>query len=64
MAHVISIESGETKSSPELLTYILCKGQYREFDILELETLSRKRIYSFLSFTWGMIADIDIESEV
>ena len=31
-------------------------------DLIELNTLDGP-VYSFLSVTWGMIADIDIESE-
>ena len=64
MSKVIALSSGEADdSNPDISTYIICKGHYKELDIIELETLSGKKIYSFLSFTWGIISDIDIESE-
>jgi hypothetical protein len=64
MAKVIQDESNLELFSPEIFAYIICKGQYKEVDLLELEFLSKKeKVYSFLSFTWAIIADIDIESE-
>ena len=32
-------------------------------DLVALETSSGKRVYSFLSVAWGLISDVDIESE-
>ena len=64
MAKVIATESGEDVLNADICTYIICKGQYKLLDIIELEFLSKqKKVYSFLSFTWGIIADNDIESE-
>ncbi len=55
--------SGE-QCSPELCVYLIVKGQTTNVDLLEIETISReKKIYSFLSVAWGIIADIDLESE-
>jgi sphingosine kinase len=55
--------SGEVCNA-ENCVYIISKGQVKEVDILEIETSTReKKIYSFLSVSWGIIADIDLESE-
>ncbi|XP_018423905.1 PREDICTED: sphingosine kinase 1 isoform X1 [Nanorana parkeri] len=43
--------------------FILCKGQPLPLDIVSLTTLPGKRIFSFLSVAWGLISDVDIESE-
>jgi sphingosine kinase len=63
-AKSLCVASGENYN-PELCSFLIIKGFYREIDILEVETPSReKNIYSFLSVAWGLIADIDLESEL
>ncbi|CAH1794281.1 unnamed protein product [Owenia fusiformis] len=42
---------------------IIAKHQLMPMDLVALDTVSGKRLYSFLSVAWGMISDIDIESE-
>jgi len=32
-------------------------------DLVAVDTCTGKRLYSFLSVAWGIIADVDIESE-
>ena len=32
-------------------------------DLVAIDTSSGQRLYSFLSVTWGLLADVDIESE-
>ena len=44
-------------------TYLLIKHKQLTMDLVALETGSGKRLYSFLSVTWGLISDVDIESE-
>lgn len=44
-------------------TFLICKGRCTQLDLAHYETVS-KTYTSFLTFSWGMIADIDIESEV
>ncbi|XP_006018367.1 sphingosine kinase 1 [Alligator sinensis] len=44
-------------------TYILCKGLHTPMDLVSLRTASGKRLFSFLSFGWGFISDVDITSE-
>ncbi|XP_068769933.1 sphingosine kinase 1 isoform X2 [Struthio camelus] len=44
-------------------TFILCKGLHTQMDLVSLSTASGKRLFSFLSFGWGFIADVDIASE-
>lgn len=51
--------------TPEICSYIIAKGQYKKIDILEIESKnSEKKIYSFLNITYGLISDIDLNSEV
>jgi sphingosine kinase len=58
-------EASDEVCNPENCTYIICKGYFKKVDILEIETISsEKKIYSFLSVAWGIIADIDLESEL
>jgi diacylglycerol kinase family enzyme len=63
-AKVICEESKEICSA-ENCCYIIAKGSTKFVDVLEIERMSSdKKLYSFLSVTWGMIADIDLESEL
>ncbi|XP_075701196.1 sphingosine kinase 1 isoform X2 [Rhinoderma darwinii] len=43
--------------------FILCKGHPVPLDIVSVTTSSQQRIFSFLSLAWGLISDVDIESE-
>jgi sphingosine kinase len=62
-AKTICEDSGEI-CTPENCAYIICKGQTKEVDVMEIEgAKSDKKIYSFLSVAWGIIADCDLESE-
>ncbi|CAI9579046.1 unnamed protein product [Staurois parvus] len=67
LAASINYYSGhEQVTGKKLLTncaFILCKGQLLPLDIVSLTTLPGKRIFSFLSVAWGLISDVDIESE-
>ncbi|XP_064625235.1 sphingosine kinase 2-like [Lineus longissimus] len=42
--------------------YILIKHQIVPMDLVAIDT-AKRRIYSFLSISWGIMADVDIESE-
>uniref|UniRef100_A0A8C7E7M5 Sphingosine kinase 1 n=1 Tax=Naja naja TaxID=35670 RepID=A0A8C7E7M5_NAJNA len=44
-------------------TYFLCKGLHAPMDLVSLRTASGKRLFSFLSFGWGFVSDVDITSE-
>ncbi|XP_066472102.1 sphingosine kinase 1 [Tiliqua scincoides] len=44
-------------------TYFLCKGLHSPMDLVSLWTASGKRLFSFLSFGWGFVSDVDIASE-
>ncbi|XP_054833828.1 sphingosine kinase 1 [Eublepharis macularius] len=44
-------------------TYFLCKGLHAPMDLVSLRTASGKRLFSFLSFSWGFVSDVDITSE-
>jgi len=43
-------------------TFLICKGNTSKMDLSRYQTQTKKYI-SFLTFSWAMIADIDIESE-
>jgi sphingosine kinase len=43
-------------------TFLIAKSQTTAMDLSKYET-STQEYYSFLTFTWAMIADVDIESE-
>jgi len=52
--------------SEELLLscgFLLCKGLVSPLDLVSVQLLSRRRLFAFLSLTWGFVADVDIESE-
>ena len=61
--------SDYNKDNTDLENYIyyILKGNSKYIDIQEYELLTEKniskKVYSFLSLTWGIIADIDLESE-
>ena len=44
-------------------TFLLLKHQLQPLDLVAVDIASGARVYSFLSVTWGLISDIDIESE-
>ena len=44
-------------------TFHVIKGKPTEMDIVRFTTSSNKVYYSFLSFGWGLLSDVDIESE-
>ncbi|XP_060620595.2 sphingosine kinase 1 [Anolis sagrei] len=44
-------------------TFFLCKGLHAPMDLVSLRTASGKRLFSFLSFGWGFVSDVDIASE-
>eukprot|EP01017_Pseudomicrothorax_dubius_P028885 TRINITY_DN3466_c0_g1_i4.p1 TRINITY_DN3466_c0_g1~~TRINITY_DN3466_c0_g1_i4.p1 ORF type:complete len:498 (+),score=93.38 TRINITY_DN3466_c0_g1_i4:35-1528(+) len=51
------------KSYLENAAFLIAHGKTSDLDITLMETQSGKRFYSFLSFAWGFIADVDLESE-
>lgn len=66
LCKVISDYNDDNNDLENFIYYIL-KGNSKYIDIQEYELLTEKnvskKIYSFLSLTWGIIADIDLESE-
>ncbi|KAF9899594.1 Sphingosine kinase 1 [Lobosporangium transversale] len=50
--------------SPIVATLALIRGDTVKLDIFSLSQLDRPRIYSMLMFSWGMMADADIESDI
>ena len=49
----------------KFFAFLICKGLTKKMDLLEINKSSdNKKIYSFLSVAWGIISDIDLESEV
>lgn len=46
-------------------TFVICKGNLSNMDLSVYQTATNESFYtSFLTYSWGMIADIDIESEM
>jgi len=57
-------EESKEELSPQTCAFIIARGETKMFDLMEIESPSYpNKIYSFLSITWGIIADIDLESE-
>lgn len=44
--------------------YIAIRGKPTDLDAMCIERFNKEPVYSFMSICWGIIADIDIESEV
>jgi hypothetical protein len=44
-------------------TFALIKHDVLPMDLVAVDTCTGKRMYSFLSFGWGLVSDVDIESE-
>ena len=42
---------------------MLAKHEQLPMDLVAVDTWGGRRVFSFLSVTWGIIADVDIESE-
>lgn len=43
-------------------TYLVAKHKVMPMDLVAVDTI-KERVYSFLSVTWAIMADVDIESE-
>lgn len=48
---------------PEQAAVAVVKGRSRPLDVMNVTLASGQNQYCFLSMTWGLVADIDIESE-
>ncbi|MEL6494877.1 MAG: diacylglycerol kinase family protein [Cyanobacteria bacterium J06623_7] len=48
--------------SPLNAAFIIAKGKQQDFDLATVRQ-NEKEYYSFLSLAWGLISDVDIESE-
>ncbi|KAF8926886.1 hypothetical protein BGZ58_010840, partial [Dissophora ornata] len=49
--------------SPIVATLAMIRGETTKLDIFSVSQQNRHRIYSMLLFSWGMMADADIESD-
>ncbi len=58
----ISGEPDDPVSAAFLIVKGIAQGKYRPLDIAKIEQ-NGQNYYSFLSFSWGIISDVDIESE-
>ena len=56
-------ESSGEACNPENAAFIVAKGYVKDVDIMEIETVDGNKTFSFLSLAWGIIADIDLDSE-
>lgn len=56
--------SGERYGVPAA-AYLLCKAWTRNLDLIEIEgEFFQKKVYSLMMVAWGIVADVDISSEV
>jgi len=44
-------------------TFMIAKHSVMPLDLVAVDTCTGQRLYSFLSVAWGIIADVDKESE-
>ena len=56
------LESAIENFTPLNAAFIIAKGRQQSFDLATI-TQSGRKYYSFLSLAWGLISDVDIESE-
>jgi sphingosine kinase len=56
------LESAKESYDPLNAAFIIAKGRQQGFDLATV-TQNGKKSYSFLSLAWGLISDVDIESE-
>jgi len=61
LAKSISHESGEHYSALTS-TFLICKGRVRTMDLATYQT-SNVTYTGFLTYSWGLVADVDLESE-
>ncbi|KAF9348923.1 hypothetical protein BGX34_002161, partial [Mortierella sp. NVP85] len=57
------IPAGSGTKSPIVATLALIRGETAKLDIFSLSQIDRPRIFSMLLFSWGMMADADLESD-
>ena len=63
LAHSINFYVGETSANPILASTLnIVRGRTVPMDLVNVE-MRKETVYSFLSIGWGLLADIDIESE-
>ena len=51
------------KKHPLHAAFIVAKHDVVPMDLVAIDTSTGQRLYSFLSVGWGLISDVDIESE-
>jgi len=44
-------------------SFLIAKHRVTAMDLVAVDTCTGQRLYSFLSIAWGIIADVDSESE-
>ena len=56
------LESAGESYSPINAAFIIAKGRLKSFDLVSA-VQNKRQYYSFLSLAWGLVSDIDLESE-
>ncbi len=56
------LESVEEDYAPLNAAFLIAKGRQQSFDLASVDQ-GNNQYYSFLSLAWGLISDVDIESE-
>lgn len=63
LAHSVNFYVGENTANPILSSTLnIVRGRITPMDLIKVE-MKNETVYSFLSIGWGLLADIDIESE-
>jgi sphingosine kinase len=58
------LDHSSEEYSVENATFVIAKGRTLRMDLTEIDAeYQKEKIYSFLSTFWGVLADIDINSE-
>ena len=64
LASSLNFSNGRPLASPIDNALAVCKGRTQPLDLATYETECGKKYLGFLSLTWGIVADVDLESDV
>jgi len=60
---VLSHSENYVKNHAVHAAFVVAKHDVVPMDVVAIDTAAGQRLYSFLSVGWGLISDVDIESE-
>ena len=62
-AVLLSHSENYVKNHAVHAAFVVAKHDVVPMDVVAIDTAAGQRLYSFLSVGWGLISDVDIESE-